>query len=192
MEQRSRPFRLLLIPPLVAMGLAGGIAYLLSGDAPTPAPSEPAAEPEPAAAPAPSAKPVAPAPAPIAQQKLVPAPAPATPAPAAPALEQPEAGHAQAMMERLKEPKMREHAQLMVVEGAKMALKNGDLPQLQKLRTTIRQEGIEQVIAAGDLTAIDIGIECLARTADAKARAFEFLEDNPSSPMAESLRAACH
>jgi hypothetical protein len=189
MEQRSRPFRLLLIPPLVAMGLAAGIAYLLSDDSPTSAPTEPVPVPEPAAAPAPTAKPVAPAPAPIAQPQLAP-PAPAPSAPSAP-VEQPEAGPAQAMMERFKEPKMREHAQLMVLESAKMELKNGNLAQLQRLRTTLRQEGIDQVVAASDLTAIDIGIECLARTADAKTRAFEFLEDNPSSPLAESLRAAC-
>jgi hypothetical protein len=95
------------------------------------------------------------------------------------------------LLARLAEPKMREHAQLMVIESAKMALKSSDLMKLQRLRTTVRSEGIDQAIAANDLTAIDIGIECLARAPDAKQRAFEFLEDNAGSPLAESLRAAC-
>jgi hypothetical protein len=120
-----------------------------------------------------------------------PTPAPtAAPVPA-PAAVAPEAGPAEAAMKVLADPKMREHAQLMVTESAKMALKKRDLMQLHRLRETVRNEGIEQAISANDLQAMDLGIECLSRARDAKQRIADFLDENPGSPLAEQLREAC-
>jgi hypothetical protein len=193
MEQpRTSPFRLLLGPPLIAMGLAAVVAYSLSDDSP-PKPIAPA-QPEPV----PVSPPVAIAPKPVERAQVrPPEPPPSAPPPAAPAPpgETPTAevvpDPARAMIERFKDPAAREHAQLMVIESAKMTLKTRDLAQLQKLRDTLRVEGIEQVIPANDLAAIDVGIACLAQGAEAKQRAFEFIEDNPSSAMNEGLRSAC-
>jgi hypothetical protein len=94
-------------------------------------------------------------------------------------------------MERLKEPKMREHAQKMVTESAKLTMRNRDLMQLTRLRTTLSEQGIEQVIAPADLTAIDLGIQCLSQAGGAKERVNDFLDENPGSPLAESLRSVC-
>jgi hypothetical protein len=175
------------------MGLAAAFAYWLTDDTPQ-RPTAPQTEPAPppAASTAPEPKPPA---VPVAQRQLPPAapapsPEPVAPLPA-PAPAAADAGPAEAALRVLAEPKAREHAQLMVLESAKMALKSRDLMKLQRLRTTVRTGGIEQAIAPNDLTAMDIGIECLAQAADAKQRAFEFLEDNPGSPLAESLRIAC-
>ncbi len=94
-------------------------------------------------------------------------------------------------MERLSDPKMREHAQKMVTESAKHAMRNRDLMQLTRLRTTLSEQGIEQVIAPADLTAMDLGIQCLSQAGGAKERVNDFLDEHASSPFAESLRSAC-
>jgi hypothetical protein len=181
---------------LIAMGLAAVVAYSLSDDSP---PKITPAQPDPV----PVSPPVAVAPKPVERAQVRPpeppppsAPPPSAPPPApAPPGETPTAevvpDPARAMIERFKDPAAREHAQLMVIESAKMTLKTRDLAQLQKLRDTLRVEGIEQVIPANDLAAIDVGIACLAQGAEAKQRAFEFIEDNPSSAMNEGLRSAC-
>jgi hypothetical protein len=201
MEQRSTPFRTLLAPPLIAMGLAAVLTYSLSDDEP-PKPAPVVNEPT---APVATAPPMVPPAAPVAAwQPPPPAPAPAQPPPVAapvpeappprgpdPVTGVPEAGHAAAMLERLKEPKMREHAQKMVVESVKMTLNNRDLMQLTRLRTTIADQAMDQVLAPADVTAIDLGMQCLSGARGAKERIAEFVDENPSSPLAESLRSAC-
>lgn len=195
MEQRSTPFRTLLAPPLIAMALAAVLAYTLS-DGDPPRPAAPAPEPItpglPPAAPVARPPTIAAAPPP---QPATPAPTPPvvtpTPAPAPSADGIPEGGHAAAAMERLSDPKMREHAQKMVTESAKLAMKNHDLMQLTRLRTTLSEQGIEQVIAPADLTAIDLGMQCLSQAGGVKDRVTDFLDENATSPFAESLRSAC-
>lgn len=188
MEQRSSPFRLIVIPPLAAMGLAAAIAYWLSDESPSAAPaSEPAnapPEPAPIAAPAPAPVPRAEAPKPV--QPNAPPPTAAS-APVVQAPQQPVAN----LPPQLQDPKVLEHAKLMVVESAKLYMHNSDLANLMHLRATLREQGIEPAMPAADLTAIDVGVECLQQTTDAKTRASDFLEDNPSSPLADGLRFAC-
>jgi hypothetical protein len=86
---------------------------------------------------------------------------------------------------------MREHAQKMVIESVKMTLKNRDLMQLTRLRSTISEQAMDQVLAPADVTAIDLAMQCLSSAGGAKERIAEFLDENPSSPLAESLRSAC-
>lgn len=186
MEQRSSPFRLILIPPLAAMGLAAAIAYWLSNEAP---PAQPVNEPEPAPVAAPT--PVTPAPRAEAPKVAQPSalPPPAATAPAAPPQQRP--NPSANLPAALQDPKVLDHAKLMVVESAKLYLHNSDLANLMHLRSTLREQGIEPALAPADLTGIEIGIECLQQTAEAKSRAFEFLEDNAGSPLADGLRFAC-
>jgi len=203
MEQRSTPFRTLLAPPLVAMGLAAVLTYAISDDEPAqPAPA--VSEPTPVAAPAPAPSP---APSPAAAPPPQPPPVPAAAAPAPPVAAQvpepaappgtdpvtgvPEAGHAAAMLERLAEPKMREHAQKMVIESVKMALKNRDIMQLTRLRTTLTEQAIDQILPPADVAALDLGMQCLSGAGNAKERVADFLDEHPSSPLAESLRGVC-
>lgn len=202
MKQRSTPFRTLLAPPLIAMGLAAVLTYALSEDEPAPPapvvnePVAPVAAPAPTPAPAPSPAPE-PQPPPPAAAPTPPPPAaghvPEPPAPPGtdPVTGVPEGGHAAAMLERLAEPKMREHAQKMVIESVKLAVKNRDLMQLTRLRTTLGEQAIDQVLPAADVTAIDLATQCLSNASGAKERTADFLDENPSSPLAESLRSAC-
>jgi hypothetical protein len=186
MEQPSSgQFGVLLGLPLIAIVLVVVIVQFLTGrektdsapagapahqvDAPPPEPVRPVPPKQPPAAPPPASAPGA-------------APAAASPRP------QVDAG---AAGDRFQDPKIREHAQLMVTETARVALQKRDLEQLRRLRDATRQGGIEQVIAPGDLQAIDIGLDCLVRAGGFRARADDFLEDNPSSVLAEALRGAC-
>jgi hypothetical protein len=70
-------------------------------------------------------------------------------------------------------------------------MRNRDLMQLTRLRTTLSEQGIEQVLAPADLTAIDLGMQCLSQAAGAKERVNDFLDENAGSPFTESLRTAC-
>jgi hypothetical protein len=195
-QSRSTPFRLLLGPPVIAMGLAAALAYLLSDKQAAPGPAPGSGEPDPgppvAAAPVPPPRRAPPrvAAPPLPVPAAVP-PRPVSP-PAAPTAQiDPNTQHAQAMLERFKEPALREHAQLMVVENAKFALGKRKVAQLKQLQNTLRAEGLDQIVSPDDATAIDIGVECLTQGGNGRQRAADFIEDNPSSPLAESLHSAC-
>ncbi len=95
------------------------------------------------------------------------------------------------MLERLADPKMRDHAQKMVIESVKLALSKRDIMQLTRLRTTLSEQAIDQILAPADVTALDLGMQCLSGAGGAKERIADFLDEHPSSPLAESLRGAC-
>jgi type IV secretory pathway VirB10-like protein len=187
MEQpSSSQLGLVLGLPLVAIVLAVIFAYLMTGGETHD--TQPAAAPSPYAA-SPEPQPIAPAP----TKPEPPAQQPPTggiqPPPGSPPAQRVPDMRAEA--EKFQDPKIREHAQLISIETARMAMKQRNLEHLRRLRESLRDQRIANVIPASDLEAMDVGIDCLARASGFRQHADDFLDDHPSSELAASVREVC-
>lgn len=168
--------------PLIAIMLAVIFVYLTDGEAHE---SQPAVAPGGYAA-SPETQPIAPAP-----TKPAPAAPPAARAGQAPSAAAARNAPAPTTAETFQDPKIREHAQLMSLETARAAMKQRNLEQLRHLRDSLRDQRVAGVIPPSDLEAMDVGIDCLARASGFRQHADDFLDDNPSSELAASVREVC-
>jgi type IV secretory pathway VirB10-like protein len=190
-QQSSKPLALVLGLPLVAIALAVVFSYFMTGDK-KPAPEPATAPTQFALPPAPLEEPAAPVARPPATPQAAPTPGAApTPTPPAPTTRTREVDAAAEAEQFKNDPKLREHAQLMSTESARMLMQQGNLEGLRRLRDALRDQRVANVISPIDLEAMDVGIDCMARGAGFRQHADDFLDDHPSSSLAESVRAVC-
>jgi pyruvate/2-oxoglutarate dehydrogenase complex dihydrolipoamide acyltransferase (E2) component len=191
-QQSSTPLYLLLGLPLIAIFLAI-VAYVVTRDErPERAAETAASEPAPMPEPAPPTSASSPQ---VARVPPAPAAAPsAPPAAAPPAVPTPppepvyDSGPPAAVFN---DPKIREHAQLIAIENARLSIQQGNVERLRQLRETLSDQRVASAIPPNILDGMDVAIACMTQAAGFRSRAEDYLEDNPSAPLTASVREAC-